>query len=438
MTAVTAAAAAAAPTITPRVINVNGALPSTTITRLTPTEKGNVRITKLFDVPQRPPATVPPPFLVSSTERHFKDSDYTYNLEAARTYAHQSPGAVSPLGSIPQYAHDIGTGDGLASYRQSPYPYSSNSSKAYYPTMPGWASTYADDGSNVDYNLNYSPYQIINQEAPSLVPGYGQYATRKSVYVDPEVPSYSYGNLVHRPAASSDSQGFSLSSMAASLPSPSDRLHSSVNRTLTSSSNYRNDGLPAQYSSTKASSANGISDVAYSNLQPPFESPYSTTGALAPTITHRPSGHTDATAYPPGATTASDHLYTSGEPTLRPTEDTTGGLGYVYGENKLSGSRRDSHSSGGVSANSLLSNGHVYVPDSHSAHPTPHPYVVSTAPSTSQGRSIVDGPTTSSGSAGIGVVGRGGGGSGSGSGNSGSSHRPSDSQRRSAGSLRGG
>ncbi|TGJ80783.1 hypothetical protein E0Z10_g7984 [Xylaria hypoxylon] len=371
---------------------------------------------------------------VSSTERHFKDSDYTYNLEAARTYAHQSPGATSPLGSLPQYTHDIATGDGLTPYRQTSYPYSSSSSKGYYPTMSGWASAYPDDGSNVDYSLNYSSYQMINQEAPPLVPGYSQYNTRKSVYVDPEAPSYSYGNLAHRPAVNSDSQGFSLSSMAASLPSASERLHSSVNRTLTSSSSYRTDGITTPYSNTKASSSNGIPDVAYSNLQPTFESPYSTTGTLAPTIAHRPSSHADTAVYPPGATTASDQLYTSGEQAMRPTEDASGGLGYVYGENKLGGSRRDSHSSGGVSANSLLSNGHVYVPESHSAHPTPHPYVVSSAPSTSHGRGIVDGSTTSGSGAGTGHGGRGGRGSGS----SGSSHRPSDSQRRSAGSLRGG
>ncbi|KAI3333209.1 hypothetical protein F4824DRAFT_491013 [Ustulina deusta] len=371
-------------------------------------------------------------FVVSSTERHFKDSDYTYNLEAARPYAHQSPGTVSPLSSLPQYAHDITTGDALTSYRQSPYPYSNtSSSKSYYPTIPGWTSTYADDGTgSVDYSLNYSSYQIINQEPQSLVPGYSQYSTRKSVYVDPETSSYSYGNLVHRPAVSSDSQGFSLSSMAASLPSASDRLHSSVNRTLTSSSSYRADGLPAQYSNAKASSASTIPDAAYSNLQPPFESPYSTTGTLASTMAHRPSSHADTTAYPPGATTATDQLYTPGD--QRSSEDASGALGYIYADNnKLGGSRRDSQSSGGVSAGSLLSNGHVYVPDSHSAHPTPHPYVVSSAPSSSQSRGIVDGATASGG------TGVGGGGRGRGS-SSGSSHRPSDSQRRSAGSLRGG
>ncbi|KAI1294358.1 hypothetical protein F5Y03DRAFT_410880 [Xylaria venustula] len=347
---------------------------------------------------------------VSSTERHFKDTDYTYNLEAARAYAHQSQGAVSPLTSLPQYAHDIATGEGLAAYRQSPYPYSSNSgSKGYYPAIPGWTNTYADDGtSNVDYGLNYSSYQIINQDPPSLMPaGYSQYSTRKPVYVDPEASSYSYGSLVHRPAVS-DSQAFSVSSMAASLPSPSDKLHS---RAPASSSSYRTEGLPAQYAAnTKTSSAATIPEVAYSNLQPTYEAPYSTTGT----------------------TTTTDHLYTStADPNLRNPEDASRNLGYIYGgenNNKLGGgSRRDSHSSASQmsSAGSLLSNGHVYVPESHSAHPTPHPYVVSS-------------PASSRGVVAEGRIG-GGSGSGSGSGSSAaSSHRAADGQRRSAGSIRGG
>ncbi|KAI0967124.1 hypothetical protein F4678DRAFT_483259 [Xylaria arbuscula] len=376
---------------------------------------------------------------VSSTERHFKDTDYTYNLEAARAYAHQGQGAVSPLTSLPQYAHDIATGDGLAAYRQSSYPYSSNSSsKGYYPTIPGWTSTYADDGtSNVDYGLNYSSYQIINQEPPSLMPaGYSQYSARKPVYVDPEASSYSYGSLVHRPAVS-DSQGFSLSSIAASLPSASDKLHS---RAPASSSSYRTDGLSTQYAAnTKTSSATTIPEVAYSNLQPTYEAPYSTTGTLYTFLIPSTNLLTISTHYYrlflPGTTTATDHLYTSTtDPSLRNPEDASRNLGYIYGgeNNKLGGSRRDSHSSAGqMSAGSLLSNGHVYVPDSHSAHPTPHPYVVS-SPSSSRG--VAEGASAP-------TSGRVGGGSGNGSGSgssAGSSHRSSDSQRRSAGSLRGG
>ncbi|KAI0399625.1 hypothetical protein F4802DRAFT_602813 [Xylaria palmicola] len=408
---------------------------------------------------------------VSSQETPLKDTnDYTYNLDAARTYA-QSRGAVSPLSPLPQYAHELAAGDGLASYRQSPYSYNS---KGYYQTMPGWAGAYQDDGG-VDYSLNYSSYQIINQEPAPVMSGYGPYSGRKSLYVDAEAPTYSYGNLVHRPAVNSDGQGFSLSSMAASLPSASDRLHSSVNRTLTSSSNYRTDSLPGSYPPGKSSSsATSMPDVAYGNLQPSFEPTYPSSGALASAIAHRATAHADA-AYPTGAAAATEQqLYASNDPSIgRAGEDGGAGLSYVYSDSKLGSSRRESHQGGGVGAGPLLSNGHIYVPESHAAHAAPHGYVVPSAPSSSaQARGGIDGGTLPVGADGAGT-GRGGGsrssvsvnsnsnnssnissssnnnnggissGGGSGSGGSGSSgggtsHRPSDSHRRSAGSLRGG
>ncbi|KAH8157365.1 hypothetical protein CIB48_g10884 [Xylaria polymorpha] len=360
-------------------------------------------------------------------------SEYTYNMDASRAYANPRGTAVSPMSPLQQYAHEI-TGDGLTAYRQSPYPYAT--SKGYYPNMSGWAGAYQDDGG-VDYGLSYSSYPIINQEpaAPPLVSGYATtpYNTRKSVYVDPAetTPPYSYGSLVHRPAAaaaaaaaaaSNDAQGFSLSSMAASLPSASDRLHSSVNRTLTSSSssNYRTDGLPG-YQNGKTASA----DVAYSALQPSFEQPYSTTTALASAIAHRATAHADA-AYPPATAAATDHhhhhhhqqqqLYGSaGDRAEDP-------LSYVYSDSNTR--RRDSHSTGG---GSLLSNGHVYVPESHHAGayvvpPSAHP------PPAAPSRSLEGTGTSASLSS-----------SSSSSATSSTHHRQrEDAHRRSAGSLRGG
>jgi len=389
----------------------------------------------------------------------------------------------------------------VAPYRQGAYPYSS---KGYYPAIPGWTSAYTDDGS-VDYSLNYSPYQMVSSEPASLVPAYSQYGGRKSVYVDPEASSYSYSNLVHRAAVNNDTQGFSLSSMAASLPSTSDRilssdrLHSSVNRTLTSSSNYRADGLTAHYSnssgnngnntgsgSTKAPPANSMSDVAYSNLHPSFESPYTTTGSIASSMapsmarqqqqTGSLSGHAaETSAYAAGPTTAADQLYANSgdQQTIRAaTEDVaSGGLSYVYSDAKLDESRREphSHSGGGggstagatTATGSLLSNGHVYVPNSHShpPHASSHSYIIpsNTSGAQVQARGNMGGSASSLGAGAvdasrgsIAVTGRGSGsgsGNGSGNGNGGgtgnvrsvrSSHGPSDSHRRSAGSLRGG
>ncbi|KAI1434224.1 hypothetical protein GGR50DRAFT_687812 [Xylaria sp. CBS 124048] len=410
--------------------------------------------------------------IVSSQEAQMKDGgDYTYNLDAARTYAHQTRGAVSSLSTLPQYAQEITTGDGLAPYRQSSYPYTG---KGYHPNMSGWTSTYADDG-NVDYGIGYSSYPIVNQDATSLVPAYGhhQYGTRKSVYVDPETPPYSYGNLVHRPSVHNDSQGFSLSSIAASLPNSSerilssDRLHSSVNRTLTNpSSSYQSDGTTAYSytsSTSKAPSSNAISDVAYGNLQPSFEGIYPRSTAISSSQTHRSPGNAEASTYPPSASTTSQpQLYASNDQAIRSTEDGSTGFSYIYTNNKLGNSRRDSHSGGGgVSAAPLLSNGHVYVPDSHAANAT-LPYMgggrglhgatsVSAVGHGGEGSSVpvpVSMTSTNRVSGGSGtststVTGTGtssngnGNGNGNGTSGGGSSHRPSDNHRRSAGSLRG-
>ncbi|KAI0480001.1 hypothetical protein F4859DRAFT_456212 [Xylaria cf. heliscus] len=374
---------------------------------------------------------------VSSQETPLKDtSEYTYNIDAARAYGNPRGAAVSPMSPLPQYAQEM-TGDGLTAYRQSTYPYTT--SKGYYPNMSGWANTYQDDGG-VDYSLNYSPYPIITQEpAPPLVSGYATatpYNTRKSVYVDPSetTPPYSYGNLVHRPAAvvgssNSDTQGFSLSSMAASLPSASDRLHSSVNRTLTSSSSstYRADGLPA-YQNGKAAT-----DVAYSALQPAFEPPYSTTtaNALASAIAHRATAHADA-AYPPATATADQQLYAP------PSGDRADELSYVYSDAHSNARRRGdshshshSHSTSAAAAGSLLSNGHVYVPESHHTA-----YVVPPSAPSAPSRSIdAASSSSSSGSASSSSTTTSGGGGSTGA--SQQRHRD-DAHRRSAGSLRGG
>ncbi|CAJ2502161.1 Uu.00g095550.m01.CDS01 [Anthostomella pinea] len=362
---------------------------------------------------------------VSSTETHLRNegSDYGYNLDAARTYANQTRGAVSPLNPLSHYAADLPPGDVLSSYRQSPYPYSS---KNYYSTMAGWQGAYPDDG--VDYGLNYPSYQMLNQDSAPLVQGYGRYGSSKPVYVDSESPSYSYGSLVHRPAVNSDSQGFSLSSMAASLPSASDRvissdrLHSEVNRTLTGSSMYRADGLLTHYGGTKPSPTSTIPEVGYNNPGTTFESPYSASSTLPSGITQRTASQADTAAYQASAGAAADTVYPSGDQTLRPAEDANAGLSYVYSDSKLDNTRRGSRSRSGAGAGSVLSNGHVYVPESHHTHAPPQSYVVpSSSASQASGRG---GPPTPAAA---------------GSRVRGTSHTtPSDVHRRSAGSLRGG
>ncbi|KAI1140043.1 hypothetical protein F5Y05DRAFT_423998 [Hypoxylon sp. FL0543] len=355
---------------------------------------------------------------VSSTETHLRNdgNSFDYNIEAARPFSNQTRVPVSHLNSISQYPTDIAGGDVLTSYRQNHYsPYGS---KSYYSTISGWTGAYQDDG--VEYNLNYQ-YPMLPQEPAHMVQSYTRYGTGKSVYVEPETPAYSYGNLVHRPAVTSESPtGFSLAGMAASLPSatervvPSDRLLPQVNRTLTGTSSYR-DGLPT-YANSKVSPASSLSEVGYGGLNSSFDPPYSTASSLTSSGPHRPANQHDVATYQSSTTPTADSLYATSDHTLRSPEDANSGLSYIYSD-KLDSSRRDSQSSGGASSGSVLPNGHIYVPDSHHSHQSsPQSYV---AP---QG-STFHGATTTSGR---------------GSGPNGSSHMHTDGHRRSAGNLRGG
>ncbi|OTA77302.1 hypothetical protein M434DRAFT_18325 [Hypoxylon sp. CO27-5] len=356
---------------------------------------------------------------VSSTETHLRNdgSEFGYNLDAARPFANQARVALSQLNSISQYPTDMPGGDVLTSYRQSQYsPYGN---KGYYSTMSGWTGAYQDE--SVDYSINY-PYPILGQEPAHMVQSYTRYGPGKSVYVDSEATSYSYGNLVHRPAVTSESPtGFSLSGMAASLPNttdrvvPSDRLLPQVNRTLTGSSSFRD--CLSTYTSSKTSPASSLSEVGYASLNSNFDTPpaYSAHNTLPSSSSHRSANQHDVTTYHSSATPSADSPYASSEHPLRSTEDASSGLSYIYSD-KLDTSRRDSHSNGGASTGSVLPNGHIYVPDSHhSNHSSSQSYV--TSQSTLHGA-----PTTS----------------GRGSGLNGSSHMHAEGHRRSAGNLRGG
>ncbi|KAI1088751.1 hypothetical protein F5B19DRAFT_485719 [Rostrohypoxylon terebratum] len=350
---------------------------------------------------------------VQATETHLRTdgNDFGYNLEAARPYSNQSRVSISQLSPVPEYSTDISNG-GVIPYRQNQYQYGS---KGYY-SMSGWANGYG--GDEVDYGLNY-PYQMIAQDASNMVQSFARYNSGKSVYVEPETPSYSYGSLVHRPAVSSESPtGFSLSGMAASLPSatdrvvPADRLLPQVNRTLTGSSSYRAETLPSYNHTKTPTPTSSISEVGYSGISSNFDHSYSTAPtSLPPTLSQRLSAQNDGAAYNSSATAAADSMYTSSDHPLRSTEDTSS-VSYIYSD-KADSSRRDSHSSGGASSGSVLPNGHIYVPDSH----------VSSSQSYSSQSSALDGHSTSPGR---------------GSGSSMSSHMHADTHRRSAGNLRGG
>lgn len=339
----------------------------------------------------------------------------------------------------------------MSSYRQTQYPYGS---KGYFSPMSAWAGAYQDDG--VDYAINYSQ-PMLGQDPTHMVQGYSRYGSGKSVYVDTDTALYGYGNLVHRPAVTSESPtGFSLSGMAASLPNATDRVGTSdrllpqVNRTLTGSSSYRTDDLPG-FSSAKTSPTTSMPEVGFGGINPPFDSPYSAPSTLPSSLPHRSSSqhqhqhqHDGPSSYHHhgGGTSGSEPLYSSSsssaaatDSSLRSAADDSGsGLSYIYSD-KLDGSRRDSQSSGGAGSGSVLPNGHIYVPDSHAHAPPPPP------PSSSSSQSYVGSQGSSTSSAVVGVVdgatatatsgGRGSHGSGS------SHMHATEGHRRSAGNLRG-
>ncbi|KAI0179397.1 hypothetical protein GGR52DRAFT_589147 [Hypoxylon sp. FL1284] len=364
---------------------------------------------------------------VSSTETQLRNEggDFSYNIDAARPYSNQNRVNISPVNSI---SPDTATGDAMTTYRQSQYPYGS---RGYYSAMSGWTGAFQDEG--VDYGINYSQ-PMLGQDPSHMVQGYGRYGSGRSVYVDPEAAFDAYANLVPRPAVTSESPtGFSLSGMAASLPNAtdrvdaSDRLLSQVNRTLTSTSGYRPDGLPTSYA----------------------DSLYSAPNALPSSVVpHRPgSGHHDGAAYHASATAASSSagssLYPPPDGPLRAAAaDDAGnpGLSYIYSDSRPDGTRRDSQSSGsGGGGGSVLANGHVYVPDSHHAqhHVVPGSAGSAAASSSSYVAAAAAGgaaspPPSSSSSSTLSLAS-----SGQGARAPGSSHMHADGHRRSAGNLRG-
>lgn len=350
---------------------------------------------------------------VSSTEANFRseNNDFSYNLETARAYQ-TNRGGASAVNHVPQYVTDS-TGDVMASYRQSPYY---GGGKGYYSPMSGWAGAYAGDDIHADWGIVCPQpppaFPLMGQDLSQSYSRYGSGPKASASYVDSDAPTYSYGNLVHRPAAvSNDSPNFSLTSMAASLPNPSDRLLPNVNRTLTNSS-YRTDGLSSQYTSGKlpasqTSATSAIADVGYNSLNAGFDtsSSYSSSTTLAANASQRSSSHSEAPAYHTATSAGASDLYSSDRP-----DD----AGYLYGD-RLGGSRRDSHSSGGAASSRLLANNQAaYVPDSHNTQASAQAYA---------GSQAAEGATTSTG--------------GASSSGSGTSRVHLGGHRRSAGSLRG-
>ncbi|KAK8071416.1 hypothetical protein PG997_011619 [Apiospora hydei] len=325
---------------------------------------------------------------VSSTETHLRDgsADYGYNVETARAYhARSSGGSLSPLAAFNAAAALADGGVAGAAYRQNSYPGYATGGKGYYSTTAWTGGAYPDDGgvaAAAEYGLGgYPAYPTtaaqLGQDPAEQLYRYGSSASSKaagSVYVDPAdaaaASTYPYGSLVHRPAgagaaataaavaaavSSSELPNFSLSSMAASLPSS----HAN-NGSSTTSDRLPNPHRTLSSSSSKTSTSTG--DVStYGGDFGDSPASYSTGASSSATL----SGRSISTQYSTGTPTAATTEYGAA--------DHAGGS-YIYTDNKVStGSPLTSPSRRGSHAAAALANGHDYVPVSHSHVPQTHP-----------------------------------------------------------------
>ncbi|RNJ57448.1 hypothetical protein D7B24_006061 [Verticillium nonalfalfae] len=162
------------------------------------------------------------------------DRGFAYDIDTARAY--QVRGII-PSAFPPQYPPDLQ--DGLTRF---PSPSASYNSTARYQGIPSWTSAYCDETADFS-NMGYHPSYYSQDPAYLYRMASATERTEPSSLLYGDVgANYNYGQ---RPVASGDSPNFSLSSVAASLPSSNDSrlLPTPVNRTLASSgaSIYRAD-----------------------------------------------------------------------------------------------------------------------------------------------------------------------------------------------------
>ncbi|SPO06677.1 uncharacterized protein DNG_09369 [Cephalotrichum gorgonifer] len=332
---------------------------------------------------------------VSSTETPLRNDsgEFTYDLQSARTY--QARGAMASMGPVPnQFPAEgipaMASGEMLGPYRHgagSAYPYAAAAKGYYGPAVSAWPHGYAEDG--VDYGLQLGT--TTKYEG----------GTSPATYLSME---HSYGfagsattGLVHRAApapaplitAAAEIPNFSLSTVAASLPtqlhgglSSKDRLlPGPSSRTLPSSAPYRGDyqtmtklssrthGSPS-VSAIADVAAYGSFDGAYSAQQQAVALPShgSTTSSSSPSSSrggadaYSPTGRPGSDMYSTASgrasdvySSASDSIFSAAETSLR-NQSSESELGYQY-----SNSRRDmGDDGGGGGASGQLANGHVY------------------------------------------------------------------------------
>ncbi|KAL2758619.1 hypothetical protein ACRALDRAFT_1080378 [Sodiomyces alcalophilus JCM 7366] len=265
-------------------------------------------------------------------------------MDSARVF--QARGSIATPFS-PHYGPEMT--DGLSRYHppSSGYQYPAR----YYSGLPSWAPSYGEDG--VDYaSFGYHPHTYYGNNAAYLyrmassakaVSANGMYATTDPTY-----------NCVHRPPVSGETANFSLSTVAASLPSAvatNDKLlPTPVNRAVASQRGDYGPPKASQEDSTQPSPTATVAEMQgnYSDYDnPPVSTYHPSPGSI-------PSGHRLSTSTSCGtdvysSSSSGSSLFSELEPGLR-SQSSGSDLSYKYTDSSRRGS-----------GTSTLSNGHAYM-----------------------------------------------------------------------------
>ncbi|UQC85731.1 uncharacterized protein CLUP02_11230 [Colletotrichum lupini] len=341
---------------------------------------------------------------VASTEAPWVSTDqtFTYDLKAARAYAHTA--MASPLNSSPPHHYTSDIHDGLPRYSSTSASYYGGKYYASPATMPSWSATpgYSEDA------VDYSPAAVASMgypysyQQPSDTSYY--YRVNPTAKVAAAAPSagdlyvntadavaaagYAYGSnagtvtqLPHRPATNvaaaaaaavqqGEGQNFSFTGVAASLPPAGGdrRLPDRATRQPVANANvlaYRTEGAAAATSSTASASTKSsgsptsqpspISDVttSYTTSGPSGSGSFETSPVSAypppshtvPSMTHQQQriSNAEMAGYPPSTTTSggNEPIFSASESSLRSASDSDLSYKYTDSSTAPSGVGRD-------------------------------------------------------------------------------------------------
>lgn len=266
-------------------------------------------------------------------------------MDSARVF--QARGSIaSPF--APHYPPEMT--DNLSRYHPPPASYQYPA--RYYSGLPTWAPGYGDDG--VDYASFGYPHTYYGNHAAYLyrMASNAKAISANGIYTATD-PTYS---CVHRPPVSAETANFSLSTVAASLPSAvtitdNKVLPTPMNRAVASShrGEFGSPKASSQEDSTQASPTATAADMQgnYADYDNPSVSTYHPSSGI-------PSGHRLSTSTSCGtdvysSSSSGSSLFSELEPSLR-NQGSNSDLSYKYTDSSRRGS-----------GTSTLSNGHPYM-----------------------------------------------------------------------------